>query len=176
MSNDFDEDKKYIHTPKEDEDDDQNFIKLEADCKTLEEVQESAEVKGLIGKLEEFIIPNGLKQRNLDLEVGGLESTQSAGKDSGNDKEVSANQENSADDVWDERSQEVKDMNVDVFNSTGMKSVVWKKKKDKKEEKQEMVQNSIDAAAAQRAARRKDSFANKVNQSRQNNGNNGRGM
>jgi len=111
--------------PKNEEDDDERFVKKDSkeeqkETKTaeekIEEVEAKPEVQGIIGKLKKFIFPKSNKRRDLDLEVGGLEA-----------KEQKKSDEK---DVWDDRSEEVDKMgSTDTFNTTGMKSVVWKQKR-----------------------------------------------
>jgi hypothetical protein len=101
------------------EDDDQNFIRKD-EPEEEKDVKLSEEVQGIIGKLKSFIFPENKQVRTLNNEVGGLEA--------GEQKATSS------EDIWDERSNEVDQMGTDhakVFNSSGMKSVVWKKKKER---------------------------------------------
>jgi hypothetical protein len=118
-----------------DEDSDQNFIKLE-DRLTEVVSEETSEVQSLVGKLKNIIFPAKKQQRDLDKEVGGLEAEEG--------KEVFGK------DVWDDRSEEVDKMgSTDTFNTTGMKSVVWKQKRDrltKKKHEKEHVKNAAEAA------------------------------
>ena len=139
-----------------DEDDDQKFIdKSESQEETQEQtenktesVKKSSEVQGILGKLKGFVFPKNIQQRNLDLETGGLEAEE--------DKGISEQ------DVWDSRSDEVTKMgSKNVFNSTGMRSVINKMKKNKKEE-QERVEAAMDAAAAAKGSKKNKSFAAKV--------------
>ena len=161
----------------DDEDDDQNFIKKGEEeqenteekveeKKTAKSVASGKEVGGILKKLKNYILPQSNQQRSLNNEVGGLEA-----------KEAKAA---SGDDVWDERSEEVDGMATDVFNSTGMKSVVVKLKKKRLQEKEEMIVESMEAAqhakdaAGKAANQQQGSFAARV---QQNNGqSNGGGM
>lgn len=163
----------------DDEDDDQNFIKKGEEeqenteekveeKKTAKSVASGKEVGGILKKLKNYILPQSNQQRSLSNEVGGLE-----------DKEAKAV---SGDDVWDERSEEVDGMATDVYNSTGMKSVVWKQKKKRlKQEKEEAIVEAMEAAHAVKqsqdsksANQQSGSFAARV---QQNNGqSNGGGM
>ena len=82
--------------------------------------------------------PESNQQRNLDRETGGLEEEE--------EKETGEK------DVWDDRSEEVDKMgSTDVFNTTGMKSVVWKQKKDRLAKKR-AAQHHAEAAGAAVAA------------------------
>ncbi|MBP7709794.1 MAG: hypothetical protein KA100_01835 [Rickettsiales bacterium] len=102
-----------------DEDDDQNFIRKDEPQEQKCEVKEGEEVQGVIQKLKNVFFPKPNQQRNLARETGGLEVKK--------DKGISE------DDVWDERSEEVDGMATNVFNSSGMRSVVWKKKRERLE-------------------------------------------
>lgn len=109
-----------------DEDDDQNFIKKD-------DAQEGGSKESLIEKLKNIIFPKSHKQRDLDRETGGLEAEES--------KKIS---QEDIEDVWDNRSEEVDKMgSTDVFNSTGNRSVLWRKKK----EKMDMIKDAMAAAA-----------------------------
>ncbi len=109
----------------DDEDDDQNFIKKdEAQVGVEPQPENQAMVK-----------PESNQQRNLDRETGGLEEEQ--------------RQETGEKDIWDDRSEEVDKMgSTDVFNTTGMKSVVWKQKKDRLAKKRAEHQHAEAAGAA----------------------------
>ena len=110
---------------KNEEDDDERFVKknskeeqkqTQTTEEKIEKVESKPEVKGIFDKLKNFIFPKSNKQRDLDSEVGGLEA-----------KEQKKSNEK---DVWDERSEEVDKMgSTDTFNTTGMKSVIWKQKR-----------------------------------------------
>ena len=130
MSVNFDE-KDLKETPAG-EDDDQNFIKKDEAQKaeTKSEVKEDEELKGVIWKLKNLVFPKNNQIRDLDNEVGGLE--------------VEEAKESSEADVWDGRSDEVDKMATNVFNSSGMRSVVWKKKR----EKLEAAKHGLAAASA----------------------------
>lgn len=139
-----------------DENDDQQFIdKSEAQEESQEQsenkteaIQKSSEIRGIVNKLKGFVFPKNNQQRNLDLETGGLEAAE--------DKSISAK------DVWDDRSEEVDAMgSKTVFNSSGMKSVVWKMKKNKREQ-QENIEVAMDAAAAIKGSKNQKSFAAKI--------------
>ena len=116
--------KKALTSPKSgfnEEDDDQNFIKKDEPqvAEEKSEVKEGEEVQGIIWKLKNLVFPENNQQRNLAREVGGLEAAEK--------KEIKSV------DVWDGRSEEVDKMgSTDVFNSSGMRSVVWKKKREKR--------------------------------------------
>ncbi len=102
-----------------DEDDDEKFIRKD-EPEEEKNVKLSEEVQNIIGKLKNFIFPENKQTRTLDNEVGGLEAEEQKAT--------------SSEDVWDERSNEVDQMGTDhakVFKSSGMKSVIWKKKKEK---------------------------------------------
>ena len=103
--------------PKEEKnDDDQNFIKKDdVEVPTPEEENKSN------------VHPKKNQIRDLDNEVGGLEEKQEAEVTS--DKTV---EETVSKDSWDDRSEEVDEMGTsDVFNTTGMRSTLWKKKKSR---------------------------------------------
>lgn len=108
--------KKYVNNSDE-EDDDQNFIK-----KDEPQVGLQADLQEVIADFKEnqnLIKPKNNQQRNLDRETGGLEEDE--------DKK-----EESEKDVWDDRSEEVDKMgSTDTFNTTSMKSVVWKQKQNR---------------------------------------------
>jgi hypothetical protein len=105
------------------EDDDQNFIKKdspESQETKFSEVKESTQTKEIIEKLKDPIFPKNNQQRSLDVEIGGLESEEK--------KEISS------EDVWDNRSEEVDKMgSIDTFNSTGIRSVIAKRKRERLE-------------------------------------------
>lgn len=125
------------------EDSDQNFIKKDGEEKKLEDhlrefvEEENSEVQDIISELKNIIFPKNNQQRNLARETGGLEAEEK--------KEISAK------DVWDDRSEEVDKMgSTDSFNTSGMKSVVWKQKRDrlaKKKYEKEHLKNAAEAAA-----------------------------
>jgi hypothetical protein len=109
-----------------DEDKDQNYIKL--DEKQEKKDSKITEVfNNLVNdltvakqKISEFLSRRN-QQRNLDRENGGIETEEQ--------KELSGKENK---DVWDDRSEEVDKMgSTDTFNTTGMKSVVWKAKKER---------------------------------------------
>jgi hypothetical protein len=105
------------------EEDDQRFIKKDEASQDAESEQIS-EVKS---QLDEIVIdlkqssairPEGYQQRNLDREIGGLEEEKI--------------KQSSEKDAWDDRSEEVDKMgSTDTFNTTSMKSTVWRHKKDR---------------------------------------------
>ena len=115
------------NNPKNDEDD-QVFIKKD----DKQESDKSSESKkdnrynnsnnkdtenknSLFSKIRNFIFPKNNQVRTLDNEVGGLEQKENANS--------------SSKDAWDDRSEEVDKMgSADTFNSTGIKSFVWRAK------------------------------------------------
>ncbi len=102
---------------KEEEEDDQKFIKKEV-VEQEEEAKKSQNTENIEANSENSIKPESNQQRNLDREVGGLEDEE--------------RKESSEKDVWDDRSEEVDKMgSTDTFNTTSMKSVVWKQKRDR---------------------------------------------
>jgi hypothetical protein len=115
--------KKNLKNSKKEEDDDQNFIKKDSqesqEAKFLE-VKESNQTQEVIEELKSPIFPKNNQQRNLDVEIGGLESEEK--------KEISS------EDIWDNRSEEVDKMgSIDTFNSTGIRSLIAKRKREKLE-------------------------------------------
>ncbi len=128
----------------EEEDDDERFVKKDSkeeqkETKTaeekIEEVEEKPEVQSIIGKLKKFIFPKSNKRRDLDLEVGGLEMK----------KQKQSNEK----DIWDDRSEEVDKMgSTDTFNTTGMRSVVWKQKRARLAAKKHAKEGAEVGAAA----------------------------
>jgi len=110
------------------EDDDENFIRKD---EPQEEVKKTEEKSfDIISKLKNLVFPKNNQQRNLARETGGLE--------------VEKKKESSEKDVWDGRSEEVDKMgSTDVFNTSGMRSVIWKKKREKMAAK-----HAMDAASA----------------------------
>jgi hypothetical protein len=124
---------------KNEEDSDQNFIKKDVSqdqevgqkkLENIEEVKSGQETQSVIKKLKNIIFPEKNEQRNLDRETGGLEAEEK--------KEISIV------DVWDGRSEEVDKMgSSDTFNSTGIRSFIWKKKK----EKLELAKEGLEASA-----------------------------
>jgi len=135
--------------PKNEEDDDERFVKKDSkeeqkESKTaeekIEEAEEKSEFQGFIGKLKKFIFPKNNKRRDLDLEVGGLEMK----------KQKQSNEK----DIWDDRSEEVDKMgSTDTFNTTGMRSAIWKQKRAridaKKHAKKGGETRNIEAAGTQ---------------------------
>lgn len=113
------------------EDDDEKFIRKDEPGKDEPEEENNVklgeEVQGIISKLKNFIFPENKQVRTLDHEVGGLEAEEQKAT--------------SSVDIWDERSNEVDQMGTDhakVFNSSGMRSVVWKKKRERLEAEEAM--------------------------------------
>jgi len=143
MSVNFDEknlEEELKKKPTHEEDDDEIFIRKDQpeEEQTEEKEQESL---GLVEKLKRLVFPKNNQQRNLARENGGLEADKVSGI--------------SAKDAWDDRSEEVDKMgSTDVFNSTGMRSVVWRKKKDRLDAKK--------AAAAAAAAPIVDNLKGKI--------------
>ena len=133
--------RKMLEMSEDKKEDDQKFIKKgeeqkESEPKDIVEVEEGQEVSGVIGELKNLVFPNNNQQRNLSRETGGLEAEEDNGI--------------SAKDAWDARSEEVDKMGSNtakVFNSTGMKSLVWKQKKARLDNK-ELAKEAIEAAAA----------------------------
>ncbi len=136
---------------KPEEDDDQNFIKKDStheqketsetiEPKNFETAKNASETQNIIGKLRNFIFPKNNQQRNLDQETGGLEAEEK--------KEISV------EDTWDDRSKEVDEMGSNnTFESTGIKSVIAKKKR----EKLETTKEAIEAAAINKKLKGKNS-------------------
>ncbi|MDX2083051.1 MAG: hypothetical protein SFV53_03580 [Rickettsiales bacterium] len=114
---------------KNDKDDDQNFIKKDDDKNDDDKKNEKKSASENFAKHSEqdaaiknkyrknLIKPTNDQQRNLSIENGGLEQEEQ--------KEIHVK------DVWDDRGEEIKKMSVDVFNTTGMKSLIWKQKREK---------------------------------------------
>lgn len=117
------------------EDDDQNFIKKDEPQEQKEDEEKDVNAKeekpkGIFQKLTEFVFPKNNQQRNLDKETGGLETKK--------DKGISEK------DVWDDRSEQVDQMgSTNVFQTSGMRSVVWKQKR----KRLEAAKNAAEAAA-----------------------------
>jgi hypothetical protein len=112
------------------EDDDEKFIRKD-EPEEEKDVKLGEEVQNIISKLKNFIFPENKQIRTLDNEVGGLEAEEQKAT--------------SSVDVWDERSNEVDQMGTDhakVFNSSGMKSVVWKKKKERLDAEEAMEEEA----------------------------------
>ena len=133
---------KYVNQDKK-EDADQNFIGMEQAFENLK-----GDVNETVEDTQEFIAKRN-QQRNLDREQGGVENqaTKEEVQNSGeiaDGQKAQEEQQKSEDDLWDDRSQEVDDMVVDVFNTTGMKSVVWKKKQERLKKKKQEKQGEID--------------------------------
>lgn len=101
------------------EDDDQNFIQKD-DVKAADKLDEEKNTEPK--KLKSAVFPKVNQQRNLSRETGGLEEKK--------DDAISE------DDVWDERSEEVLKTGKDVFNSSGVRSIIWKNKKKRIEDAQ----------------------------------------
>lgn len=147
-----------------DSDGEPNFIKKDEPQEELEEknehlqevVEEAAqEVQGIIDKLKNLIFPKNNQQRNLTRETGGLESEEK--------KEISTK------DAWDDRSEEVDKMgSTDTFNTTGMKSVVWKQKRDRlraKKEAKEQLRDAAEAGAAMASKKQRNSLTSQAGDS-----------
>ena len=119
----------------EESDDEPNFIKKDDKEESTkkeqgEEKQEKDEVAGVINKLKNIVWPESNQQRNLDRETGGLE--------------VEKRKSISSIDAWDGRSEEVDRMgSTDTFNSTGVRSVVARKKRERLERAAQAHQNHI---------------------------------
>ncbi len=88
-----------------------------------------AEVKPVKEKLKEAIHPKNEQLRSLGVEVGGLEEGKKGAKRKAD--EIENETEIQIEDVWDNRSEEVADMTVEVFQTTGMRSLVDKQKRQK---------------------------------------------
>lgn len=137
-----------------DEEDDERFIKKdskEEQKSDIENAVQEAESEGIFKKIKKDIFPKANQQRNLDNETGGVEEEKDSGK--------------SEDDIWDDRSEEVDKMgSTDVFNSSGMRSVVWKKKKERLDQK-ELAKDALSAAATvkSKAHQPKQGFVSKCN-------------
>ncbi len=145
------EDESDEDTTSSDEDDDQNFIRKDEPQEEKESEEKSTETKknepqGIFNKIKNFVFPKNNQQRNLDKETGGLEAEK--------DKGISEK------DVWDDRSEQVDKMgSTDVFNTTGMRSVVWKKKRKRLEEaKQAAEAAAIGSTLKKNKVDLKDSF------------------
>lgn len=171
-----------------DEDDDQNFIKKDEpqEEKSTEETLNNAKEGTIFGRIKKAILPFSGSKRDLSVETGGLEEDKSKGKYS-NEKISSSDKEGG--DIWDNRSEEVDEMgSTDVFNTTGMRSVVWRKKKerlDKKKRKREEIEEGMEGLLSMEIKRHKAdkenpiqfSHANNVMQARNNSqGGGGRGL
>jgi hypothetical protein len=140
--------------PKNEEDDDERFVKkdskeeqkqTETAEKKIEKVEAKSEVQGFFSKLKKLIFPKSNKQRNLDLEFGGLEALEQ--------------KESSEKDVWDDRSEEVDKMgSTDTFNTTGVKSAIWKQKRARLAAKKHAKEGA--EAGAEAAAQGDQNFNN----------------
>ena len=103
---------------KDADEDEPNFIKKDDPEKKQESEMQEASDEVAIAIKTNLIKPINNQQRNLDREVGGLEEEEQ--------------KESSEKDVWDDRSEEVDKMgSTDVFNTTGMRSVIWKQKQNR---------------------------------------------
>jgi hypothetical protein len=126
---------------KSEEDDDQNFIKKdepqEEQSQEKEEEKsktEEAQEQSFFGKLFNKIFPKANQNRNLDDEIGGLEAKE--------DKGISQK------DAWDNRSEEVDKMgSTNTFETTGMRSVVWRQKRARLAAKK-IAKHALNAAEA----------------------------
>ncbi len=142
------------------EENDQNFIKKDDFTKTNPKAKEQADIVVEQLKHASGVRPNQFHQRNLDLEVGGLEKEQK--------KEVSGK------DLWDDRSEEVDEMSIEgnlkAMNTSAKRSMIWRIKK-KKMEKQERTKEEMEIAEHQ-----SKKHTQKVDNQRNNNQNGGRSL
>lgn len=79
-------------------------------------------------KTKNKIFPANNQQRNLDREVGGVEQKESY--------------TTSPKDVWDERTEEIQEMNDDYeeyTHSSTFESIIWRKKQKKKQDKADEI-------------------------------------
>lgn len=133
-----------IMTPEKEEDDDQNFIKKDEPKKEQEEQKENTETKsdhqektqekgGVFKKLKDMVFPNNNQVRTLDNEVGGLEAKKK--------------KPNFAEDIWDDRPEEVAAMVSKTPGSADLKIAVNKKIHRKLMNKKEMAREALAAGA-----------------------------
>jgi hypothetical protein len=129
------------HEEEENEDDEPNFIKKDEEQQE-EEIEKLAcdlsklESQEIINDLRKSILPLSNQQRNLDRETGGLEENRAEG-------------EYTSDDIWDNRSEEVDKMgSTDTFNTTGIRSFVWRKKKQMLDAKKLLKEIAKDAGVS----------------------------
>ncbi len=129
---------------KKEEDDDQNFVKKDEPKKEQEEKKENAETKsdhqetaptkqGLFDKLKDLVFPNNNQLRTLDNEVGGLETKKK--------------KPNFAEDIWDDRPEEVAAMVSKTPGAADLKMIVNKKLHRKLQNKKEMAREALAAGA-----------------------------
>ncbi len=136
----------------EDADADQNYIKKDNPINKNPEAKEQADI--VVEKLKNAsgIRPESFQQRNLDLEVGGLEEESKT--------------EISGEDLWDNRSEEVDEMSIEgarkSINTTAKRSMIWRIKKNKMDKK-EKISEEMEIAGGE--ARK---HSNKVHQKRSN--------
>ena len=132
---------------KKEEDDDQNFIKKDEPQKEQEEKKENTEkesdnkekastspsAEGVVGKLKNWIFPKNNQVRTLDNEVGGLETKKK--------------KPNFAEDIWDDRPEEVAAMVSKTPGASDLQMVVNKKIHRKLQNKKEMAREALAAGA-----------------------------
>lgn len=132
------------------------------EIKEKEEARKKADI--VVETLKQGIIPENFHQRNLDLEVGGLETDKKA--------------EQHIEDIWDERSEEVDIMGLQhaseqisgAIGTTGKRAMIDRLKKkrmnkdDEREEEMEIARHE------------QDKMANKIKQQRQDNNKGGRSI
>jgi len=118
-----------------DESDDQIFIgnqnyeeeiKAQLDAAFNNLLSDIADLKNQLQEAQnnKGVLPDVKKRRDLDIETGGVEGGIKGTTDV---KEM----EQAIKDVWDGRSEEVDKMAVNVFETSGMRSVVDRKKKER---------------------------------------------
>ena len=125
-----------LKNKKNDEDDDQNFIKKDESLKELEEKKVAEEINKVVVKLQKrgSIKPEGNQQRNLDRETGGLEAEEQ--------------KESDGKDFWDGRSEEVDKMgSVNAFQKGSIKAMIWRYKKKKLDEIKDVIKGAAAAVA-----------------------------
>lgn len=121
------------------EDDDQNFIKKDDQEESNDKINKvfqnlTNDLADVKAKISEFLSKKN-QQRNLDRETGGLEAEEQ--------------KESSEKDVWDDRSEEVDKMgSTDTFNTTGMRSVVDRAKKQRLKAKKHAKEAAQEGAQA----------------------------
>ncbi len=136
---------------------DQKFIKKdEAVANKIEEVFESEEVVEVIKNVTDSINPKKNQQRNLDRENGGLEKqAKKQINEVGGFENWQENQE-SKEDIWDDRSEEVDRMGSEnPLGSSAKKSMIWRNKKKKMDEKK-LLEVASEALLAKNAAKTKN--------------------
>lgn len=126
---------------KKDEDDDEKFIKKD---EKLEEAFNNlnTDITAVVEELKGIEVTR-TQERNLARENGGLEASTKV------EVPQTEEEEKEKEDVWDKRGKEIQDMAVDVFNSTGMRSVVWKEKRKRLEEKKEHLEAAATGAVVE---------------------------